>query len=527
VAAEIFDREYRLGLAELYTGEGRCRVESEVLLPDYKEEAHRIIRVDTKTRVNSKNTYLQGQQLFCEVEGVATFNILYLADRHGEKEAPTSFLVQENFSYTFKIPSPDDEIDSDGLLSHVEVKAENISFKLLGPRKITMRSDISILLDLKCNRRFSYYSDLLPEDVQVHGKNVELLQLVTCYQEDLSFAQTISLPKGTLPIQEVCDLDIAMFAQEIRPEEGKVRFRGICDLHCSYVSQGEESLISFYQPIEFEKAMEAPQCDRDLACRIHLTPNFLKGTTDVNEEGENKNLLIEVGYTAEIRLFRNESMLVLEDVFSTKTELQTEKSLQSVENLSGLMDFSLTLRDQMKAVQEGMLRAEAIRASAEFKNCFVEDGKIVMEGKLYCRFLGITEAGELTSHDHTQDFTCSVTPDSTLLLPQGEESRVEICGGVRSVDLEPEGDKILMRIDLYGSIAVFCRQQLSLLSHIERGEEWGLSEQGILFVYPEAEESLWDLCKKYRVSPKELCEENEMDGEKIPRVVRMTKQRNK
>ena len=120
MAAEMFEREYRTKLCQLSVGDGKCRVESEVILPDYKEEAQRIIRVNTKARVNSKNTYVRGSYLICEVEGVVSFHLLYLTDRRGERGSLSSFVTQENFSYTFKTALPEDWDQGGELLCFVE-----------------------------------------------------------------------------------------------------------------------------------------------------------------------------------------------------------------------------------------------------------------------------------------------------------------------------------------------------------------------------------------------------------------------
>ncbi len=521
MAAEVFDREVRTGLSQLYTGEGKCRVESEVLLPDYKEPAHRIIRVDAKARVNSKNTYLQGQQVVCEVEGVATFSVLYQCERSAERGAPSSFLTQESFSYTFKVPSPKEDLDPEGILTLVELVPENISFKLLGPRKISMRSDINIHLSMKCNREFSFYSHSLPSDIQCRGKDVRMMQLVCSYQEDFTISETIALPHAYLPIGEVCDLDVGLFAQKVTPQQGGVHFLGLCDLHCSYVSAGEERFISFYQPIEVEKSIGVPRCGEEHFCQVNLIPNFLKANTDVNEDGENKNLQFEVGYTAEVFVYRNEDIRVLEDVFSVESELETKTESKQIEELAGMMDFVQTIRDRISAPVEDVLRAEGIRAAVDFKNSYVEEGKIVLEGKIMFRFLGVKEDGELVPMENAHEFKCAVTPDPILHLREEEECRIEICGGVRSLDLEAEGDSLQLRFDLYGHITLYCRHKITCLSTIQRGEKWESDEKGILFFYPEEGEELWELCKKYRVSPQAVREENGIEGETLPRVVRI------
>ena len=99
MAEETFERSVREKLAELYTGEGKNHVETEIVLPDYKEEVHRVFRVDARPRIQQKNVYIQGKHLVCEIDGVSTIQVLYQSERQGESGVPTSFSSQENFSF--------------------------------------------------------------------------------------------------------------------------------------------------------------------------------------------------------------------------------------------------------------------------------------------------------------------------------------------------------------------------------------------------------------------------------------------
>ncbi|MBR7166005.1 MAG: hypothetical protein IKD18_06975 [Clostridia bacterium] len=518
--AEALEREYRRYLGEFYAGEGRCRVEAETVLPDYKEAAHRILRVDTKTRVNSKNVYTQGRSVICEIEGVAVFHILYLSDRQKEKGIPSSYLTQENFSYTFKIPA-EENVDPEEVVAVVELKTENPSFKLMGPRKVSVRCDVVILLNAKCNHLFSYYSKDLPSDIQTKRREVNVSSLVAIYQKEMTFSETIALPESAMPIGEICEMDVDLFPKKIVADHGGIRFSGSCDVSCSYVTQGDESLVSFYQPIEFEKNLGLEACTADHVCQVVMTPNFLKATADINENGENKNIHFEIGCTAEVRLYTGETLEILEDAFSTEDHLELDVKPVCPEEIVLSSDFSIPLRASLER-EEKLVRAEGIRSHVDFKNCYLEEGKIAVEGKIWVRYLGVREEGELIHLESNYDFKTHLPSEIGMLPENVRDCRIEICGGARGVDLDSAGETLEMRFEICGQVMLLCRRQIQAVCEIRRGERRKRKDRGILFYYPEKGEDLWSVCKQYAVSPRALKEENEMEGDQLPRTVHVT-----
>lgn len=522
MAEEIFDREYKLKIAELYSSEGRSRVECDMILPDYKEEAHRIVRGGAKARVNQKNISFQGQNLILEIEGVVGFDVLYQSDRRGEKGIYSSFLAWENFSYTFKIPFPREEADPDSVIAMVELSCENVSTKLFGPRKISARSDVKILVDLKCNRRMELFCDRFPEDIQTQKRNLNASKLVLSYQCEETFTETISLPKEYLAISEICEMGASLFSQNAVSEDGGVAFTCLCDLECCYLSEGEEDLISFYQPIEFGKRIALPEAQSGAFAKVCLTPNFLKAVPDINEDGENRNILFEIGYSCEVMLYSNEECVLTTDAFSLETELDLETREESAEEILSLRDFHLSVKDEFEPSLGELFRIEAIRSHCDFKNCYLQEGKIILEGKLWCSFLGETSEGEFQNMEHSFDFTSSLAAEEFSIRKE-EECRIEIDGGARAVDLVPDGKRVLIRFDLCGNITVYAKHRARLVNRITRGEKRKKDSCGILYVFPEEEETLWSLAKKHGLSPKAISEENGLGEGGLPPVIRITR----
>jgi len=522
VAADILERTQRDRLAPLNAEKGRCRVECEALLPDYKEEAHRVVRVDVKTRIRNRNLYLQGNRLVCEIDGVCTFNFIYLTSEEKEGGRLSSHLIQENFSHSFQVPSPSEELDPDQIPVLVEISAENVAHKMLGPRRISVRCDLILSMDAKYREPFSFYSPQENSDVKCRSQKVELPTPVCIHREDFSLTETLALPKAYLSIGEMVDLDAALYAQKAKAEEGGISFCGNVALHCSYISSEDGRIVSLFQPMEFQKRIGIPRVEENDQISITLCPNFLKGSVETNEEGENKNLTVELGYTAEIAVYRTETVSIVEDAFSTKHQLHCESEEVVLEEICGSFDLNSTLRERFPA-EEVFLRTEHIRCNVEFKNSYLREQKIIVEGRMYYRFLGIRENGEAVNVEKERDFSCPVSLDSDWSLPKSDPCRIEITGGVKALDLDPDGMEYQLRLDLYGNVVLYRQRRIQTLRQIQKGEALQEREHGILYLYPENGEELWNLCKNRFLSPEKVCEENKISMEApLPSVLRIT-----
>lgn len=495
-----------------------CRVETEIILPEYKGEAERIIRGTSKAVIKNKQVYLRDRFLVCEIEGSVGFDVLYQVsgDRSGK---PTSFFHSENFTQSFQIPCNTDGLLAEEIAVFAEAAPRSSLVKLLGPRKLSAKCEVLVSLDVKCNQSYLLLSSECSDDLITRQGKVRSTGLVACHTEETRFSQTIPLPKAYLPIEEICEMEAVLFARNVKAEEGGVAFQGICDLHCSYTAEGENVFISFYQPIEFEKRVGIPELSRDHACTVSLTPVGLKATSEINEDGENKNVLFELDYVCEVNAFDTETVLFAEDAFSSSCQLFQEKKTETVRELLGIFECAETVKDKKPAKNSALLRAEGIRSGVDFKNTYMEDGRLCLEGKLGFSYLGVTEEDELKHLEDDYDFKVYVSPPFSI--PEGEECSIEVCGGARGVDLEPDGEELRIRFDLLCTVSVYVMHRPEMVSRIERGEAFEKNRGEILYLYPEKGEDLWSLAKEYHVSPEKIKAQNHLSGEALPPYLKL------
>lgn len=518
MADEMFVHPKRI-LADLNTSTATCHVETEIVLPEYKEEAERIIRAMPKAVIKSKTVFVRDRKLICEIEGTVGFHILYQIAGAGEGQNVSSFLHSESFSQSFQIPCENEEISTEEVLIFAEALPRSNLVKLSGPRKMLAKCEVELSLEVKGNRTVSLFGAETSEELITHGKEVRFTRLHKRHSAEMNISQTIALPKAYLPIEELCEMDAVLFAKQVRAEDGGVSFMGVCDLHCSYTASGENTFISFYQPIEFEKHIGIPDLLAEHLCGVFLTPIALKASCDVNEEGENKNILFELSFLCETDAFENESVTVAEDAFSTDYQVTLSKKQEKMQELLGVFDFSDAIKTAIPAPDPSVVRTEGVRAGVEFRNSYMESGKLCLEGKIGFSYLGITESGEIKNYADTYEFKSSINPP--VSIPEGEECIVEVCGGAGGVDVEPGDREYHLRFELCGSIFIYKMHRPELISDMEKGESFEIKRGEILFIYPQEGEDLWSLAKEYHISPEKIRSQNHLIGETLPPYLKL------
>lgn len=515
----MFEYLTKKKLADLNAAEATSRIEAEIVLPEYKEEAERIIRARPKAVIRSKSVYLRDKMLICEVEGTVGFHVLYQTAPKEEGEKASSFLHTEAFTQTLQFPLGAEEIAEEDVVLFAEAVPRSALVKLMGPRKLSAKCEVSVSVNVKCNQSVSLFPEMPAEDLITRGEEVKLTRLCKTHTEEMSFSQTISLPKAYLPIEEICEMEAVLFTQNVRSEDGGVSFLGLCDLHCSYMAAGENLFVSFYQPIEFERRLGIAELSGDSFCRVSLTPVSLKATPEINEDGDNKNILFELSFLCEVCGFETESVIMTTDAFSTRNHILTEKKRETTRELLGVFDFTDTVKALLPSKNAEVVRAEGICAGVEFRNSYLEEGKICLEGKLLFSYLGITESGEMRNYEDSYEFHSHITP--AFSIPEGEECSVEVYGCARGIDVEPEGEQFRLRFDLCGSVSVFITHRPELICKLERGEEIVRKRGEIIFIYPREGEDLWSLAKEYHIPPESVKAQNHLTGETLPTYLKL------
>ncbi|MBP5289679.1 MAG: hypothetical protein J6Z79_07415 [Clostridia bacterium] len=504
---------------QLWAGQASCRVESEWTLPDYKEAARRLLRVDADPRITGKNLYQKGQEWICEVEGELSIGALYQPEGEGGEETVSSYVATESFFYTFHAPLSSDGIpDQESVASLCEGMTENLSARLLGPRRVSFRCDVALSLSLRGNREIACLSGQVPPDVEVKTETRETTVLAGVVRQDLELREILTLPASYLPIREMTDMTFSLFADRVRVSDGTVQFTGRLTVNAAYAPEGESGVVSFCQPLEFEKSIGTGLAAEGDLCEVALIPTSFQSSVELSEGGENKDLAIEVLYTAEIRLYRREKISFITDLYSVKDELEIHSKNETLSVYTAIRDFTKEIHAELPLKHTPFSHAEDVRAAIRFLDNFRDGRKLTVKAELQLKYLTVTESGAVSAAEDALEIRFDLPDVSDV--PEGE-GKVELWGGVSDAQLTLREDVIDVRLEVFGRLVLSREESVQYVAGADVKEALQREKPGILFYYPDGEEDLWDVCKKFKARVASVRGENQWEGEGVPPVVRI------
>lgn len=516
---DAFDRIYGSNYGELWSGDASCRVENEWTLPDYKEAAQRLLRLDADPCITSKTLYVKGQEMICEVEGEVNVLALYQPEGEGGEENVCSFNARGNFFHSFHAPLPEGkQLDPDMTLILCEGESVNVNARLLGPRRLSCRCDVALTLSLRGNREIPCYSNAVPEDVEAQTEERETTILKGVLKQEMELRELLTLPASYPPIREMTDLHFSLFAEKVRVSDGNVDFTGHLSVNAAYAPEGENGVISFCQPLEFDKSIGTALASAGDLCEVTLKPLSIHSSVEMSEGGENKDLALEIQYTAELCLFRRDKIRYVTDLFSLTHEMEIRSSEEKLRVHTAVRDFRQEVHAEAPLKHAPFVRAENVHATLRFLDSVREGRKIIVRGEVNLKYLTFQENGSVADAEDSMELRFDL-PDQPE-LPEGE-SGVELWGGVSDAQITLRDDVIDVKLELFGRVGLYREDLIRPVTEIRRGEELPPLESGILFYYPDADETLWDVCRKCRAGLDRVRAENNCEGDGVPELLRI------
>lgn len=513
-----FNRRQTEILQTLFRGESKIRVENEISLPDYCSDVNRIIRTDVKIKQTEKKITPHSGGLFLQLDSVAIFNVIYAADKRGSEGAPESFTFYSDFTHTFKVPVDSaDGFNVSNVGVYVEFAGENSNGKLLGPRKLILRTDVVISAILKANKSFIYYDTTDGSgDMQTKGEKLIKASFVGTDEREFTVNEKISIPMDSPAIGKILDCDAKFFCEKVIPDNGSLRFNGLISLTCLYTADESGQCVGIVQPIEFEQGFDLTEVTDDSFCDIQLFPTLLKVDYDMNETGENRLLLLELHYRADTYIFRNETLLSSVDCFSLKNEVALTSEKASTEEIRQLTALNSHQTSRISLNDDSLKGIESVKGRVEFKDCRLVGDTVEVSGKLRLFMIGVRNDGTLIPLDESVDLEFKFSEGDIGCELIGC-TRVELSGGLKSVDCRLKEEHLDIEVDLQCKIGLFARDDRLFIQDIEiLAEKDAPIKSPLTFFYPDAHESLWDIAKLFNIPERKLLEKNVFAGETPP-----------
>lgn len=460
--------------------EEKC--ESDLLIPDYYPAAEKIIQCSAVPTITRKE--VEGDRL--SLEGNCRFSIIYQGEEDGGIKALSETVP---FSESFPLKEMGEQPWTQTI-----VRVSGTSCRLLNPRKISARANVSIALKVKAQRMIDTIEEIDCSEAEA------LFEPATVYTVLEHVADTTKV-QGEIEvhadIQDILKTEGSICVKDVKLLPGKAIVKGVADLYVLFTPESDPSKVeSTSTAIPFSQILELQQQDDRGMMEASSVIQSLRTDVEADDSGKNRLISITASLLTEGELYENRDHLLLADVYSNRYPLETQAGQLSVEEMTEQNELSETLSHQL---QLDTADVEVIQAlgTPVIQKITGQDKTLSVEGILDVSMF-IREGDHYRSIDKGLPFTLK----KELKQLHGH-MRCEVRPCVLGMSWSMGGEQVELKTEMSCSMMIFSRKTFDVISEVEVDVEHPLEQERfapLVVYYGEKGERLWDIARKYATS---------------------------
>ena len=363
------------------------RVESEQELAEFLEDINKIVRCSCSVRVGNRSSCPSVKGIETQINGVCEFSILYQAGKRSDEGGLSFYRVEVPFSHVAD-SSVEEEFDEDCLWCVTEIKPENVYCRPLGPRKLQLRCDLSVVGFVKGNVVFPFFN-AEGEGMERKTEECPITVLKAVQAKELKLKEVVRLPKDFPSARLLGEADADLTVSSAKTFNGGVEIRINSELFASYFPEGGPAPLGFSQPIEIREKLEVFGAREGQECSAHSQLADLQLRLQEDSAGEQKEIVLEMSYLVCIAIYERSIVDVLTDCYCVEEQIRV--AMESLETENVVLDFrSLASIQKESALKDPEVeRIEMIRGEVSANNCVAKEKGIQVEGLLKLSMLGV------------------------------------------------------------------------------------------------------------------------------------------
>ena len=470
---------------------------TEYILPDYNTDVRKILFTDARI---SEVSRFEGEEKV-EFSGIVIYDVIY--SDSDNQIASTSFTSDYDFSVGY-------ESDREKIVS--DTRVANFAIRLVGPRKFSVKASLLSSVSAITERSVgaSYTADggerLVTEKKQLNIRTAGLSEkLEREYAESLGHLDGASADE----IRVIYNSAEA-FTEEIRALEDAVEIKGYIK-SMVVIENGEQPAYLIEKNIPFEERLsfEGVSSDMEFTPRISVISDKVNVNADEYGVEPVVSLIVEMSVMGE----KNESVSLVSDAFFTDRE--SENSYTELCYSEMLRRFTLSEEQSVELTRENTDMTQPrevifVSATPKIESCRVEDDRLLL-------FVDVKYNGIIS--EVNDDGSIGYYPiKSSASFEKNVNLDCQNCGKiVPEVQIKPkmteaqiDSGKIILTTVLDVSVCAIAHKSERILSDISPRDEAVLERCSsvVSVYYPEPDESLFSIAKRFRTTPEKLADDN-------------------
>ncbi len=475
-------------------------MDDDFIVPDVKPDIEKLVLEDGEAQIEEIKRLPEK----AELRGKLSYRLLYQPMEGGGLQAMQGTIPFDEY---LNIP---ELAEKDYLQAEAEL--EDLTVELIHSRKINVKAIITFRLNVEGLEEQEAVTGVEEDSpAELLMRVVRAAQTAVCQKDTYRIKEELELSGNQPDIEELLWSQCRLRNVQTRPLDAQISIQGMLDVFCVY--RGPEAHIPpqwIEKEIPFAGTIEMSDSTEDMYpeilvhtahCQVEIQPDF---------DGENRSLSLDVVLELDIKLYEEETLQIVSDVYSPAMDLEPEYLPAEIDEILVKNSSKTRVSGKLKSrTGDNILQICHVDGMVKLDDTRPEDGGLMLEGALCLKILFMTD-----SDSQPLQSMKGVIPFQYKIEARGmdEQSSCQLNTGLEQLGAVMLGGgeievKATVLFDLLARRTV--KEQL-VTGVTERPIDFEEVQKlpGIVVYVVQPEDTLWKIAKRFHASVESLREIN-------------------
>ena len=366
------------------SAQSQITLDDDYNVPDYRPDIVKVLKEKGELHFDEVKAAAGAAWL----KGHLVFRVLYRSDQENGK---ISCLKGE-------IPFQE-KLNMDGVQEYDVIQAsgeiEDLTIGVIHSRKISVRAVILLKTEEPREKEEELCVGAEADDgCEKRYRNTDILQLVCRKRDQCRQKSEITLPSSKPNVQEILWKSLEIRNLETKAGQDGVKLSGEVLVSVLYQEEEETDRIQWYEtviPLDCGVECDAGT-EADIIYKVKARPASMELEVKPDYDGEERVLVLELVMNLDIRVWKEQEISMLEDVYSLKQEIIPVCTGVTLHHISVKNDSQCRLTEQMELAesQEKILQICSCEGTVHLESTELTEQGVRAEGILVTELLYIT-----------------------------------------------------------------------------------------------------------------------------------------
>ena len=506
-------------LSKTFEGATTKEVSTEYNLPDYLPDINRLLKESAKIGESSK--YLSADML--EYDGKIKFYIVYATSDGNIRSAE----FDTDFSGEMAVSGAAGDCD---IL--FEPGIANVSCRLQNPRKLTAKVKIVAKASVMCRTStVPAISGRLTSDeeaaLQYRNRAIWSVYETSAEETATPISEDLEIDASMPAIEDIIAVELDPYISDMRAGENKLSYKGDIVTSILYLAKTEQSAdaentvppkyVAFSRKIPISGEIEAEGVTESCVPFASVRTDSLEFRPQENNFGESRTVELDFNYSVFARVFCNEENEVTTDMYSTDFESAEETEALEYDTVLYTKAFNFTADGSTPRDDTDFDEIVATTATASVESVEKQSGKLIFSGNAEVSVILTNGAGVYQSRNYSVPFRAQ-TEAGRIPESFGYIADAFVMSAVSRLD----ENNIYSDLEIFIPYVIFEKHKQEMIKQSNVYKDQPISRSSgasLTLYYPTAEDTLWDVAKKYRTTVPEIMAVNGISADTVSGVL--------